>query len=78
LTYVIKQNYKYGDDHELNPLDQYRDQLLLETLKAYSPNIAPQHQCITNQVAEDLLEQLVISSHSDFLSQTLEPMLRSE
>jgi hypothetical protein len=24
------------------------------------------------------LEQLVISSHSDFLSQTLEPMLRSE
>ena len=41
MTLVIKQNYKHGDFGELNPLDSYREQLLLETLKAYSPNIAP-------------------------------------
>ena len=59
-------------------LERYREEILVNTLKAYSPDIAPQHQCITNQVAEDLLEWLVIASDSEFLSNTIEPLLRHE
>ena len=59
-------------------LDKYREDILVSTLRAYSPDIAPQHQCITNQVAEDLLEWLVIACDAEFLSQTIEPLLRTE
>ena len=59
-------------------LEQYREEILINTLKAYSPDIAPQHQCITNQVAEDLLEWLVIASDSEFLTSTIEPLLHQE
>lgn len=62
----------------LGVLQQYRDDILLSTLKAYSPDIAPQHQCITNQVAEDLLEWLVVACDSDFLANTIEQLLRKE
>lgn len=47
-------------------------------LKAYSPDVAPQHQCITNQVAEDLLEWLAIASGIDFISTTIVPLLSTE
>lgn len=58
LTFVIKQNYRRNQNQGVNAnnLERYRDEILNATLRAYSPEIAPQHQCITNQVAEDLLE----------------------
>jgi hypothetical protein len=59
-------------------LDKYREEILICTLKAYSSDIEPQHQCIANQVAEDLLEQLIISCSTDFISLTIEPMLRQQ
>jgi len=76
LTFIIKQNYK-KNNNQAN-LEAFREEILDATLKAYSPEVAPQHQCITNQVAEDLLEQLVISCKVDFLSSTIEPLIRSE
>jgi len=76
LTHIIKQNFRKNKNH--CNLHEFKDEILIATLKAYSPDIAPQHQCITNQVAEDLLEQLVISSQVEFFSQTLEPLLRTE
>ena len=80
LTYVMKINYRKNQNQALSQknLERFREDILQATLRAYSPDIAPQHQCITNQVAEDLLEQLVISCDTDFLSQTIEPLLRSE
>ena len=36
-------------------LEKYREDILLSTLRAYSPDNT-QHQAVTNQVAEDLLE----------------------
>jgi hypothetical protein len=75
LTYMIKLNRKKGSPANV---EQFRDDILVATLKAYSPEVAPQHQCITNQVAEDLLEQLVISCDIDFVSQTIEPLLQNE
>ena len=80
MTYVIKQNYRRNKNQGINAknLERFRDDILNATLRAYSPDIAPQHQCITNQVAEDLLEQLVIACDFDFISQTIEPLLREE
>jgi len=75
LTHIIKQSHRSANAQNL---EAYRDDILIATLKAYSPDIAPQHQCITNQVAEDLLEQLIISCDIDFISQTIEPLLRTE
>lgn len=80
LTHIIKQSHRSGSGtgNAASSLEGYRDDILIATLKAYSPDIAPQHQCITNQVAEDLLEQLIISCDIDFISQTIEPLLRTE
>jgi hypothetical protein len=40
--------------------------------------MSPQVNCITNQIAEDLLEQLIISTDHDFISCVLEPLLKIE
>lgn len=94
LTYVLKQWHRnkmkiQASEQSMGPssqqiragtavLEKYREDILVSTLRAYSPDIAPQHQCITNQVAEDLLEWLVIAADSEFLSRTIEPLLRKE
>lgn len=94
LTYVLKQWHRnkmkiQSSEQSMGPvsqqiragqaiLEKYREDILVSTLRAYSPDIAPQHQCITNQVAEDLLEWLVIASDSEFLSRTIEPLLKKE
>ena len=56
MTYIIRQEYRSTGLNQRSAIDDYRDEVLAATLRAYSPDIAPQHQCITNQVAEDLLE----------------------
>jgi hypothetical protein len=76
LTYLIKINYRKNNNQA--DLVQFRENLLVTILKAYSPDVAPQHQCITNQVAEDLLEWLAISSSMDFVSATIVPLLGTE
>lgn len=76
LTYLIKINYRKNNNKA--DLSEFRENLLVTILKAYSPDVAPQHQCITNQVAEDLLEWLAISSGIDFISTTIVPLLGTE
>ena len=63
MTYVFKQFQRskvMSQSRDLTlhmaVINKYRQDILIYTLGAYSPDIAPQHQCITNQVAEDLLE----------------------
>lgn len=76
LTYLIKLNLRKNNNK--CDISQFRENLLITTLKAYSPDVAPQHQCITNQVAEDLLEWVAIASSIEFISSTVEPLLRTE
>ena len=40
LTYMIKLNRKKGG---VANVEQFRDDILVATLKAYSPEVAPQH-----------------------------------
>lgn len=39
LTYAIKQNSKKNGEG----IDMFRDEIVLATLRAYSPEVAPQH-----------------------------------
>lgn len=45
MTYVIKQNYRRNKNQGINAknLERFRDDILNATLRAYSPDIAPQH-----------------------------------
>jgi hypothetical protein len=45
MTYVIKQNYRRNQNQGINAknLERFRDDILNATLRAYSPDIAPQH-----------------------------------
>mmetsp|Transcript_2731 Transcript_2731/g.4652 ORF Transcript_2731/g.4652 Transcript_2731/m.4652 type:complete len:124 (+) Transcript_2731:1159-1530(+) len=80
LTYIVKQNYRshLQTGQRCKNIERFRDDILVAALSAYSPIENQNNHCVTNQVAEDLLEQLVISLEPDFISHSIEPLLREE
>mmetsp|Transcript_30508 Transcript_30508/g.46764 ORF Transcript_30508/g.46764 Transcript_30508/m.46764 type:complete len:88 (+) Transcript_30508:477-740(+) len=71
LTYCLKTFYRSAKKAgaPTGEIDLIRNEVLISTLRAFSGE--QQNQCVPNQVAEDLLEQLVICSSASFISQSI-------